>query len=227
MNLRARSWAKADRLAERWYAFQPGASREVTVAGDVTAQYTVRGFVGGLTLAGTVDATDAVLVVDGMDVKPRGEPATVEAAVEWKKQTLLVRQAEVRLPMATATLKGKLPLQATRPRYDLRANLLLDVDSLQRHVGNDRLGLPAGLTTSGPVKATASVTRFERTVGLDLDVDATALEVHWGLEGSKTAGVPARLRLVGRMERGVELDELRVDLGPVAMSLSGRVAEDW
>lgn len=228
VNLRVTSRASAELLAERWYASQPPSPRAVSVAGDVTAELTVRGLLEGLTLAGTLDATDVLVVIGGMEMKAQGEPATVEATLEYKKHTLLVRHAEVRLPMAAASLRGKLPLQTIRPRYDLKAALHIDVDGLKRRLGQNLLWLPAGVTTSGSLEAKATVARFQETMELDLDVDATALEVHWGPDLSKAAGLPARLRLAGgRLEREMmEFDQLRLDVGPVEMSFAGRVAED-
>lgn len=227
VDLRVTSRARAEWLAERWDALRPTAPRAVTASGEITAEVTVRGLVEGLTLAGTLDATDVFLALDGREVKARGEPATVQAALELKKQTLVVRRAEVRLPEATASLRGKLSLQATRPRYDLQADLRIDADGLQRRLGDTILRLPEGVTVSGSLEAKATVTRFKRTLGLGLDVDATALEVHWGSEGAKTAGVPARLRFSGQLERGLELDQFRVDVGPMMMSFAGRVDEGW
>ncbi|MDA2917867.1 hypothetical protein MYX64_13685, partial [Nitrospinae bacterium AH_259_B05_G02_I21] len=72
------------------------------------------------------------------------------------------------------------------PRYDLQADLRIDADGLQRRLGDTILRLPEGVTVSGSLEAKATVTRFKRTLGLGLDVDATALEVHWGSEGAKT-----------------------------------------
>ena len=228
VNLRVTSRASAELLAERWYASQPPSPRPVSVAGDVTAEFTVRGLLEGLTLAGTLDANDTLVVIGGMEMKAQGEPATVQATLEIKKQTLLVRHSEVRLPWAAASLRGKLALQTIRPRYDLKAALHIDVDGLQRSLGQNLPWLPAGVATSGSLEAKATVARFQETTELDLDVDATALEVHWGPDLSKAAGLPARLRLAGgRLERErMEFDQFRLDVGPVEMSFAGRVSED-
>ena len=88
----------------------------------------MRGLLEGLTLAGTLNANDTLVVIGGMEMKAQGEPATVQATLEIKKQTLLVRHSEVRLPWAAASLRGKLALQTSRPRYDLKAALHIDVD---------------------------------------------------------------------------------------------------
>lgn len=227
VDLRITSRVQAERLAMRWYELHPDSSLAVTGVGEVAAEATVRGLVGGLTMAGSLDATDALVVVGNMDLKSRGERAAVQAALELKKNTLLVRQAEIALPIGSASVRGKLPLDASRPRYDLRAKLKLNLDELQKRLDEEVLWLPAGVTVSGSAEASAKVNRFQQTLGLEAEIDGTALEVHWGLDGQKASGVPARVKLASNFERGVEIEELALQVGPAAANLAGQVAADW
>lgn len=227
VDLRITSRAPAGHLLERWYELHPDSPRRVAAVGPITADATVRGLVGGLTMEGRLDATEAMVSTAGLGLKTPGEPASLKASLELKKNTLLVRQAEATLPMGSLQVRGKLPMDASRPRYDLRAEVRLNLDELQKRIDSEVLWLPAGVTVAGLAEAKAKVNRFQQTLGLEAEVDATALEVHWGLDGHKVSGVPARMKLVGTMDRGVGIDDLTLQIGPAAVSLSGQVAEGW
>lgn len=227
VDLRVTSRLLTERLAEHWYKLFPDSRLHFAALGAVKAQATVRGLLEGLTLTGSLDATDALLAVGPLALKSPGEQASVKASLELKKNTLLVRKAQVSLPLGNASLRGKLPMDSARPRYDLRASLNMNLDELQRRLDDEVLLLPAGVTVSGYAEAEAAVNRFQRALNLEAQVDATALEVHWGLEGEKPSGVPARLKLRSNFERGAEVEELALQLGPAAATLAGQVAEDW
>jgi hypothetical protein len=227
VDLRVTSRVRAERLAERWYELNPESRLALAAFGEMKAEATVRGLIEGLTLTGSLDATDALLAVGPLALKSRGEQATVKAALELKKNTLLVRKADVSLPAGSASLRGRLPLEASRPRYDFKASLSLDVDELQRRLDDEVLWLPPGVTVSGSAKADAALNRFQQALNLQAEVDATALEIHWGLDGKKPSGTPARLKLASNFERGAEVEEFALQLGPAAVALAGQVAEDW
>jgi hypothetical protein len=227
VDLRVTSRVQVERLVKRWYELHPDSPLAVAGVGEVAAEATVRGLVGGLTLAGSLDATDALVVMGSMGLKSQGEKATLRAALELKKNTLLVRQADVTLPIGSASVRGKLPLDASRPRYNLQAKLSLNLDEFQRRLDDEVLWLPAGVTVAGSAEATAKVNRFQQTLGLEAEVDATALEVHWGLDGRKASGVPARLKLASSFERGAKIEELALQVGPAGANLSGQLAPDW
>lgn len=227
VDLRITSRALAEHLLERWYELHPDSPRRVAAVGPITADATVRGLVGGLTMEGRLDATEAMVSTAGLGLKSPGEPASLKASLELKKNTLLVRQADASLPMGSVQVRGKLPMDASQPRYDLRANVSLNLDEFQKRLDSEVIWLPAGVTVAGSAEAKAKVNRFQQTLGLEAELDATALEVHWGLDGHKASGVPARMKLVGTMDRGVGIDDLTLQVGPAAVSLSGQVAEGW